>query len=79
MATLLEHARTGRWACIVPQPWVSALGPSADTRVFDLVDPIVTAQIALVTAAAEPASVLTTALDRTARELDFATLDRIQL
>lgn len=33
----------------------------------------------LVTAVAEPASVLTTALDRTARELDFATLDRIQL
>ncbi|MFD6393885.1 LysR family transcriptional regulator [Nocardia sp. NPDC060259] len=78
VATLLEHARTGRWACIVPRPWVSTLGPTAEVRVFDLVDPVVTAHIALVTTAAEPASVLTTALTGTARETDFATVDRRQ-
>ncbi|MFE6920780.1 LysR family transcriptional regulator [Nocardia sp. NPDC057663] len=79
VATLLEHARTGRWACIVPQPWVSTLGPTAEVRVVDLVDPVVTARIALVTTAAEPGSVLTTALAGTARGIDFATVDRIQL
>ncbi|MFD4438410.1 LysR family transcriptional regulator [Nocardia sp. NPDC058519] len=71
VATLLEHARTGRWACIVPQPWVAALGPTADIRVLELTDPAVTAQITLVTAAIEPGSVLTTALIGTARATDF--------
>ncbi|MFD4353352.1 LysR family transcriptional regulator [Nocardia sp. NPDC058518] len=71
VATLLEHARTGRWACIVPQPWVAALGPAADLRVLELTDPAVTAQITLVTAAIEPGSVLTTALVGTARATDF--------
>ncbi|GEM32707.1 transcriptional regulator, LysR family protein [Nocardia neocaledoniensis NBRC 108232] len=79
VATLLEHARTGRWACIVPQPWVSTLGPTARVRVFELADPAVTARIALVTTAVEPASVLTTALADTARETDFTPGDRIQL
>ncbi|MFC8380293.1 LysR family transcriptional regulator [Nocardia sp. NPDC057272] len=76
VATLLEHARTGRWACIVPQPWVAALGPTADIRVFELTDPVVTAQIVLVTAAVEPGSVLTTALIGTARATDFAVAPR---
>ncbi|MFC6012938.1 LysR family transcriptional regulator [Nocardia lasii] len=76
VTTLLEHARTGRWACIVGQPWVATLGPTAQVRVFDLADPVVTAQIALVTTADEPASVLAGALVETARGLDFGPAPR---
>ncbi|MBC7301707.1 MAG: LysR family transcriptional regulator [Nocardia sp.] len=76
VATLLEHARTGRWSCIVPQPWVAALGPTADIRVFELADPVVTAQIVLVTAAVEPVSVLAAALIDTAHVTDFTAAPR---
>ncbi|MFD4429432.1 hypothetical protein [Nocardia sp. NPDC058497] len=54
-------------------------GTHRKVRVFDLLDPVVTAHIALVTTAAEPASVLTTALTGTARDTDFATVDRMRL
>ncbi|MFC4126426.1 LysR family transcriptional regulator [Nocardia rhizosphaerae] len=79
VATLLEHARTGRWACIVPHTWVPTLGPAARVRVVELADPAVTARISLVTTAVEPASVLITALTDCARETEFAADDRSRL
>lgn len=64
---LLAHVRTGRWASIVPQPWIHTLGPPAGVRVLRLDQPSVTALIALVTNRVEPASLLTRALVQTAR------------
>lgn len=65
VVALLAHARTGRWACVVPEPWLRTLGTPAGVRVLPLTDPPVTARIALVTAAGEPGSVLARALVRT--------------
>ncbi|MFC4376122.1 LysR family transcriptional regulator [Nocardia halotolerans] len=64
---LLAHVSTGRWACVVPQPWLHTLRPPAGVRVLPLRDPAVTAQIALVTAAGQPEPVLAKALSATAR------------
>lgn len=59
IATLLAHVRTGRWASIVPQTWLDALGPPAGVRVLRLTDPAVTTTVVLVTGAQQPGSVLT--------------------
>jgi DNA-binding transcriptional LysR family regulator len=67
VASLLAHVRTGRWASIVPQPWIRTIGPPAGVRVLRLDRPSVTALIALVTSRAEPGSLLTRALVQTAR------------
>jgi DNA-binding transcriptional LysR family regulator len=68
VVALLAHVRTGRWASIVPQPWIHTLGIPAGIRVLRLQRPSVTALIALVTNRAEPGSVLVRALRQTARE-----------
>lgn len=68
VAALFAHVRTGRWASIVPQPWIHTLGVPAGASVLRLRRPSVTALIALVTNRAEPGSSLTRALRRTARE-----------
>ncbi len=62
LAALLAHVGTGRWASIVPQPWLRSLRPAADISVLRLEQPAVTASIALVTSKAEPGSVLARAL-----------------
>ncbi|TLF70540.1 LysR family transcriptional regulator [Nocardia asteroides NBRC 15531] len=67
VVALLAHVSTGRWACVLPQPWLSIFPPPAGVRVLRLDDPAVTAGIVLVTPAVEPGSVLTTALVETAR------------
>lgn len=66
LVALLAHVRTGRWASIVPQPWIESLGIPAEFRVLRLQSPSVTALIALVTNRAEPDSPVTRALRRTA-------------
>jgi DNA-binding transcriptional LysR family regulator len=68
VVALLAHVRTGRWASIVPQPWIRSLGAPAGISVLRLERPSVTALIALVTNAAEPGSLLTRALIQTARD-----------
>ena len=68
VAALFAHVRTGRWASIVPQPWIYTLGVPAGVRVLGLRRPSVTALIALVTNRAEPGSLLARALRATARE-----------
>jgi DNA-binding transcriptional LysR family regulator len=67
VVALLAHVSTGRWASIIPQTWLRTLRPPAGVRVLRLDSPSVTAQIALVTNAAEPGSVLTRALMQTAQ------------
>ncbi|MFF2086179.1 LysR family transcriptional regulator [Nocardia sp. NPDC058176] len=64
---LLAHVRTGRWACVVPQPWLHTVPAPAGVRVLALDDPAVTARIVLVTQDADPGSVLARALTATAR------------
>ena len=68
VVALLAHVRTGRWASIVPQPWIHTLGIPAGIRVLRLQRPSVTALIALVTNRAEPGSVLVRALRQTAQD-----------
>ncbi|MER7083770.1 LysR family transcriptional regulator [Saccharopolyspora kobensis] len=67
VVALLAHVGTGRWASIVPHTWIRTLRPPAGARVLKLRDPSVTAEIALVTSAVEPGSVLTRALVQVAR------------
>lgn len=66
LVTLLAHVRTGRWASIVPQPWIETLGPPAGIATLPLDEPAVRALIALVTTKAEPGSPITRALIRAA-------------
>lgn len=67
VVALAAHANTGRWACIVPEPWLRTLPPAPGIRVLALLDPPVTARIAVITPAVEPGSVLTRAVLDTAR------------
>jgi DNA-binding transcriptional LysR family regulator len=67
VAALLAHVGTGRWATIVPQPWIRTLGAPAGASVLRLHSPSVTAVMALVTNAAEPGSVVARALVEMAR------------
>lgn len=68
LVTLLAHVRTGRWASIVPQPWIETLGPPAGVAALPLDQPRVKALIALVTTKAEPGSPVVRALIRAARD-----------
>lgn len=67
VVALLAHANTGRWACVVPEPWLQTLHPAPGVRVLALLDPSVTARIAVITPAAEPGSILTRAVLDTVR------------
>lgn len=64
---LLAHVGTGRWATIVPQTWARAVHLPG-TVTLGLHSPAVTAQVALVTSAVQPGSVLARALLQTAHE-----------
>ncbi len=68
LVTLLAHVRAGRWASIVPQPWIETLGPPAGVAALTLDQPRVKALIALVTTKAEPGSPVVRALVRAARD-----------
>jgi len=72
VASLLAHVRSGRWASIVPQPWIRTLGPPPGVSVLRLDRPSVTALIALVTTRVEPVSLLTRALVQAARNARIA-------
>ncbi|VBA46594.1 LysR family transcriptional regulator [Mycobacterium attenuatum] len=68
VVTLLAHVHTGRWASIVPQPWIRTLGVPPGLSILRLDRPSVKAFIALVTNRAEPGSLVTRALIQIARE-----------
>lgn len=67
VATLLAHVGTGRWASIVPRTWLDTVRPPAGACVLRLDSPTPTAQLALVTLAARPGSVLARAVTQAAR------------
>ena len=71
VATLFAHVSTGRWASIVPQTWIRALGVPAGASVLRLHDPSITAPMVLVTRAEDPGSVVTRALVQTARDVNI--------
>jgi DNA-binding transcriptional LysR family regulator len=73
VVSLLAHVSTGRWASIVPQPWLQTLRPPAGVRVLPLTDPAITATVALVTSSDEPGSVLARALLRVAQSTVITT------
>jgi DNA-binding transcriptional LysR family regulator len=65
VVALLAHVGTGRWATIVPQTWARAVHLPG-TVTLGLHSPALTAQVALVTSAVQPGSVLARALLQTA-------------
>lgn len=71
VVALMTLVNTGRWASIVPRPWLRVLPRAPHIRVVPMAGPAVTAQMALVTNAGQPHSVLTQALLRAAGEIDL--------
>lgn len=69
LLALLTHVGTGRWASIVPEPWLRVLRPPPGVRVLRLDEPAVVARIALVTTKAEPVPPLARALAQAAHEV----------
>lgn len=67
---LLAHVGTGRWATIVPHTWARA-AHLPGTATLGLRSPTLTAQVALVTSAVQPDSVLARALLKTAKDVDI--------
>lgn len=67
VVALLAHVGTGRWATIVPQTWARARHLPG-TATLGLHSPALTAQVALVTSAVQPESVLARALLQVAQE-----------
>ncbi len=73
VASLFAQAATGNWACIVPHTWLWSSSPvgsdSRAIRAVEMVDPVLTAEVALATNAAGPGSPVARALVASAKEL----------
>jgi DNA-binding transcriptional LysR family regulator len=73
VASLFAQVAAGEWACIVPHTWLWTArlsGPMAgEIRAVQLVDPVLTAQIALATNSAGPGSPVARALAACAQQL----------
>ncbi|UXA09174.1 LysR family transcriptional regulator [Mycobacterium sp. SMC-2] len=71
VASLFAKVATGNWACIVPHTWLwtSPLGPAV--RAVEMVDPVVTADIALAINSAGPGSPIARAFAASAAELSL--------
>jgi DNA-binding transcriptional LysR family regulator len=54
VASMLAQVATGNWACIVSHTWLWTTLMAEDIRVFELIDPVLAAQIAVATNSAEP-------------------------
>lgn len=69
VASLFAQAATGNWACIVPHTWLwtSPLGPGV--RALEMVEPALTADVALATGSAGPGSPVARALSASAQQL----------
>lgn len=72
VASLFAQVAAGEWACIVPHTWLWTAplsGPMAgEIRAVQLVDPVLTAQIALATNSAGPGSPVARALAACAQQ-----------
>jgi DNA-binding transcriptional LysR family regulator len=71
VASMLAHVATRRWACIVPHTWLWTNSMTADMRVFELVDPVLTAQISVATNSTGPGSPVARAFSTTAQKLNL--------
>jgi DNA-binding transcriptional LysR family regulator len=69
VASLFAQAATGNWACIVPHTWLWTNPMSGDIRAVEMVDPVLTAEVALATNSAGPGSPVARALTACAKEL----------
>lgn len=71
VASLFAQVTAGNWACIVPHTWLwtSPLGP--EVRAVEMVDPVLTADIALATNSAGPGSPIARALAASAAQLSL--------
>jgi DNA-binding transcriptional LysR family regulator len=69
VASLFAQAATGNWACIVPHTWLWSSPMAAEIRAVEMLDPVLTAEVALATNAAGPGSPVARALTTCAKEL----------
>ena len=72
VASMLAQVATGHWACIVPHTWLWTSLMAGDIRVFELVDPVLTAQITVATNSAGPGSPVARAFSSCAQKLDLS-------
>ncbi|MFG2330847.1 LysR family transcriptional regulator [Streptomyces sp. NPDC048604] len=72
VAALFAHARTGRWASVVPHTWLHVFGVPHGMRALPMTEPDRTVPVGLVVAAREPESVMARALVEVARRTDVA-------
>jgi DNA-binding transcriptional LysR family regulator len=79
VASLFAQAATGDWACIVPHTWLWTTSMAGDIRAVQLVDPALTAQIALATNHAGPGSPVARALSACAQHLKLNEFFEAQL
>jgi DNA-binding transcriptional LysR family regulator len=71
VASMLVQVATRRWACVVPHTWLWTNSMTGDVRVFELVDPVLTAQISVATNSTGPGSPVARAFSATAQKLDL--------
>jgi DNA-binding transcriptional LysR family regulator len=71
VASMLAQVATGNWACILPHTWLWTTLMAGDIRVFELVDPALTAQITVATNSADPGSPVARALSVCAQKLSL--------
>jgi DNA-binding transcriptional LysR family regulator len=71
VASMLALVATGQWACIVPHTWLWTSLTARDIRVFELVDPVLTAQIAVATNSAGPGSPVARAFSASAQKMSL--------
>ncbi len=69
VASLLAQVATGDWACIVPHTWLWTSLMAGDIRVYELVDPVLKAQISVATSSGEPGSPVARAFSASAQKL----------
>ncbi len=71
VASLLAQVASGNWACIVPHTWLWTSPLGGEIRAVEMIDPVVTAEIALATNASGPGSPVARALIAAAHQLSL--------
>jgi DNA-binding transcriptional LysR family regulator len=71
VASMLAQVATGHWACIVPHTWLWTTLMAGDIRVFEMVDPVLTAQITVATNSSGPGSPVARAFSASAQKLNL--------
>lgn len=66
---MLAQVATGHWACIVPHTWLWTTLMPGDIRVFEMVDPVLTAQITVAANSSGPRSPVARAFSASAQKL----------